>query len=177
MAQYYDLPSSTIAGATDSKMPDKQSGYEKCLAVSLALQAGANLITQAGGTQASLMGLSLESLVIDNDMLGGILRAVSPIEVSPATLSVDDIRAVVSGPGHFLGESQTYARMNSDFLYPKIADRDSLEVWESSGSSELLVRAHDSIKTILSAPASLRIDPKTDSKIRNHFDIQLPYGA
>ncbi|MDH3763686.1 MAG: trimethylamine methyltransferase family protein, partial [Gammaproteobacteria bacterium] len=76
MANYYELPSSTIAGATDSKIADAQSGYEKSLTVTLAAQAGSNLITQAAGMQASLMGCALESYVIDNDMLGGILKSL-----------------------------------------------------------------------------------------------------
>ena len=75
MARFYGLPNSTIAGATDSKVPDAQSGYEKCLTVTLAVQAGADSITQAAGAQASLMGASLEAYVIDNDMLGSILSA------------------------------------------------------------------------------------------------------
>ena len=49
MANYYQLPSSTISGATDSKIPDAQSGYEKCLNIQKTVQAGANLITQACG--------------------------------------------------------------------------------------------------------------------------------
>jgi trimethylamine--corrinoid protein Co-methyltransferase len=91
MANYYGLPGSTIAGATDSKVADAQSGYEKSLAVTLAAQAGSNLITQAAGMQASLMGCALESYVIDNDMLGGIMKSLSAIEVSDETLALDAI--------------------------------------------------------------------------------------
>ena len=49
VAQYSDLPNSTIAGATDSKAVDAQSGFEKCISVSLAAQTGANMITQSCG--------------------------------------------------------------------------------------------------------------------------------
>ena len=87
MTGFLDLPNSTIAGASDSKISDAQSGYEKCLTVSMAAQSGANLITQACGMQAGLMGCSFESYVIDNEMLGAVLRALAPVEVSEATLS------------------------------------------------------------------------------------------
>ena len=40
--------------------------YEKCLAVSQAAHAGANIITQACGMQASLLGASLDGYVVDN---------------------------------------------------------------------------------------------------------------
>ena len=49
VAQYLDLPNSTIAGATDSKAVDAQSGFEKCISVSLAAQTGANMSTQSCG--------------------------------------------------------------------------------------------------------------------------------
>jgi hypothetical protein len=38
--------------------------------------------------QAGLMAASLESYVIDNDMLGSILKSLSVVEVSDATLAL-----------------------------------------------------------------------------------------
>ncbi len=38
------------------------------------------MVTQACGMRASLMGCEYESYVIDDDMLGGILRSVRGIE-------------------------------------------------------------------------------------------------
>ena len=137
MAQYYDLPGVSIAGAADSKIADAQSGYEKSLSVVLAAQAGSNLITQACGMQASLMGCALESYVIDNDMLGAILSSLRQVEVSPETLALDDIDRVATGAGHFLGEALTMARMKSDFLYPALADRRPPGEWEEAGSPDI----------------------------------------
>ena len=137
MAQYYDLPGVSIAGAADSKIADAQSGYEKSLSVVLAAQAGSNLITQACGMQASLMGCALESYVIDNDMLGAILSSLRQVEVSPETLALDDIDRVATGTGHFLGEALTMARMKSDFLYPALADRRPPGEWEDAGSPDI----------------------------------------
>ena len=103
MGRYYDLPTSSIAGITDAKVPDAQHGYEKCLAVSQAAHAGANIITQACGMQASLLGASLEGYVVDNDMLGAILRTVRGVEAGAETLSADVIAEVSRGEGHYLG--------------------------------------------------------------------------
>ena len=97
LARAYGFPNSTIAGASDSKIGDAQSGYEKCLSVSLAARAGANLITQACGMQAGLMGCSFASYIIDNDMLGSIGRTLTRPVVSPATLALDQISTVVKG--------------------------------------------------------------------------------
>ncbi|MEM7045775.1 MAG: trimethylamine methyltransferase family protein, partial [Pseudomonadota bacterium] len=123
MGRFYDLPTSSIAGITDAKIADAQHGYEKNLAVSLAAHAGANLITQACGMQASLLGLSLEGYVVDNDMLGGILRSVRGVEVSSESLAAEVIAEVCRGDGDYLGHPQTLARMKADYVYPDIADR------------------------------------------------------
>jgi len=174
MANYYGLPNSTIAGATDSKLGDAQSGYEKCLTVTLAAQAGSNLITQAGGMQASLMGCALESYVIDNDMLGSIMKSLSPIEVSEATLALASIAEVVHGDGHFLGQPETLQRMQSDFVYPEIGDRRTIDEWEADGSQDIREVARDKTRQILRQHFPHHLSAEIDSQLRAHFDIRLP---
>jgi len=177
MARHYGLANSCIAGATDAKIADAQSGYEKCLSVTLAAQAGANLITQACGMQASLMGCSLEAYVIDNDMLGAILRALAPVEVDAETLSVAAIGETVRGAGHFLGEAETYRRMQSDFLYPRIADRLSPADWEAEGGRDIRDRARARTREILASHEPAPIPAAADRALRAAFDIRLPVPA
>lgn len=173
MMQYYDLPNVSIAGATDSKIGDAQSGYEKSLSVCLAAQAGSNLITQACGMHANLMACALENYVIDNDMLGGILRTLQPIEVNSDTLAVSAIDNVVNTEGHFMGEADTYARMKSDFLYPDIADRRTPKEWEDDGSLHTYEIARQRTREILTSHFPDHIDAETDKRLRNNFDIRL----
>lgn len=173
MARFYQWPSSTIAGATDSKTLDAQSGYEKAINVSMAVEAGVNLITQAAGAQASLMAASMPAYVLDNDMLGAIIRASQPIEVNDTTLAMDDIRNVAYGEGHFLGQQATLERMNSDFIYPDIADRSGVEEWLAKGQPNLITSANIRARNILTTPPVPYIADKTDQIIRDHYDIRL----
>ena len=173
LARAYGFPNSTIAGASDSKIGDAQSGYEKCLSVSLAARAGANLITQACGMQAGLMGCSFASYIIDNDMLGSIGRTLTRPVVSPATLALDQISTVVKGGvGHFLGETATLARMHSDFLYPALADRKAIADWEEEGQPDILTRAKARTVDLLAGyfPEHLAA---LDKDIRRDFNIYL----
>ncbi len=174
MAQFYDLPNVSIAGATDSKIADAQSGYEKCLSVCLAAHAGSNLITQACGMQASLLGCALESYVVDNDMLGGILSSLRPVEMNVDSLSAEAIDRVVRSAGHFLGEQETLARMKSDFLYPDIADRRTPAEWEEEGGKEIREVAQHRTREILSSHYPDHVDADLDEYLRRHFDIRLP---
>jgi len=177
LAGYYNLPNSTIAGASDSKIADAQSGFEKCLTVSLAAQAGSNLITQASGMQAGLMGCALESYVIDNDMLGSILSTLRPIEVNDATLNIDSIGEVVHGEGHFLGQSDTLQRMQSDFVYPKISDRRTIDEWEADGAKDVRDLAVDETRRVLASYYPRHQTRDLDRRIREKFDIRLACSA
>ena len=174
IARFYDLPNSTIAGATDSKLADAQSGYEKALTVTLAAQAGTNLITQAAGTQAGLLATSFEAYVIDNDMLGAILQSSNEIEVSDATLSAETVAQVVRGEGHFLGHADTYARMKSDFIYPDHADRQAPEAWLAGGAPTINTSARKTVETTLARHYPRYIPEDVEQELRRQFNILLP---
>ena len=174
MGKFYGIPVASIAGYSDAKVHDAQAGYEKNLSVALAANAGCTMISHACGTLASMLGCSIESFIIDNDMLGGVLRSVHGIEVSDETLAEDVIRDVVLGAGHYLGHPQTLQRMESDYIYPCIADRQDPASWTDSGSRDMLDRARGVARTILRDyhPAYISVD--VDSSIRRDFEIMLP---
>src|SRR5207253_5242023 len=94
MGHFYKLTVGSAAGMCDSKLPDVQAGYEKGVTAALAAMTGINLLYESAGMHDSLLGFCLESLLIDNDMLGSINRKVRGIEVNDETLSLDVIREV-----------------------------------------------------------------------------------
>jgi trimethylamine--corrinoid protein Co-methyltransferase len=170
---HYGLTSSVSAGMTDSKLPDNQAGYEKGLTVALAALAGANNVSESAGMTASLMGCSFEALVIDDDMLGQVLRTVRGIEVSDETLSVDVIREVVDGEGHYLRHPQTLDLMRSEYAYPKLADRSAPDDWEKAGMLDIRARAAERARSLLDSHYPEYIDSATDARIRERFPIRL----
>ena len=174
MAAFYDVPNSVPAGMTDSKLPDMQSGGEKGYTISLAAQAGASMIHECAGMQGSLMGTSFEGYVLDNDLLGAILRTVRGIEVSEDALNFDVIKDSVMGEGHYLGHPQTLARMKTDYLYPDIADRRSISVWEDDGARDAHEVARDRVRALLADHYPSHINPLIDAKLRDHYNIILP---
>jgi trimethylamine--corrinoid protein Co-methyltransferase len=124
-----DMPATVSAGMTDSKIEDVQAGYEKGYSITLAAQAGADMINLSVGMLGSIMVASAESLLIDNDMCGAILRTVRGIDVSDELLDLDSIERVVCGEGHFLGEAQTRQLMKTEYVYPELGDRQSVADW------------------------------------------------
>ncbi len=174
MGRFYGLPTGIAAGMADAKLPDAQSGYEKSYTNTLAGHSGANLIYEAAGMQASLLGCCLESYVIDNDMLGAINRTIRGIEVNDISLSVDTIRDVcIGGPNHFLGHDQTMALMQRDYVYPEVGDRLSPKEWNEKGRPDLLETARARVAEILSGPRPSHLSPELDQAIHAKFPVRL----
>jgi trimethylamine--corrinoid protein Co-methyltransferase len=177
MAQFYDLPGGSAAGMTDSKLPDIQSGYEKGITNVMAGLSGLNLIYEAAGMHASLLGFCLESLIIDNDMLGHCLRCVRGVEVTDETLSIDMIADVcLKGPGHYLGNEQALRLMRTEYSHPAVGDRFPPKEWQEKGRPDILLQAIAEKKRILAERFPRHVPKPVDDRLRARFGslIHLP---
>lgn len=175
MHHFLGLPGGAAAGIADAKMPDMQAGYEQAHSNVMAGLAGLNMVYEAVGMHASLLGFCLESLIIGDDLLGQSLRCVRGIEVNEDTVSLDVIRAVcLEGPGHYLGSAQTLSLMQSEYIYPAIGDRTSPKEWMELGKPNLIQKATQRKTEILADRSAARFDPQTDARIREKFKIHLP---
>lgn len=170
---HLELPSTVSAGMTDSKVEDAQAGYEKGYSVTLAAQAGADMINLSVGMLGSIMVASPEALVIDDDMCGAILRTVRGIEIDRGQLDLDSIERVVCGEGHYLGESQTLALMKTEYVYPRLGDRQSVNDWIDAGALSIWERARRRVSSIQQDRRPAHLPAAADARIRDTFDIRL----
>ncbi|MDG1352752.1 MAG: trimethylamine methyltransferase family protein, partial [Sulfitobacter sp.] len=163
------------AGASDSKMPDMQAGWEQMCSNVMAGLSGLNMVYEAAGMHASLLGFCHESLILSDDIIGQALRCVRGIEVNDETLALDQIEQVcVGGPGHYLGTDQTLSRMQSDFVYPALGDRTSPKEWAELDKPNLLIKATQRKEDILAKRSAARFEPTLDAKLRATHNIHLP---
>jgi trimethylamine--corrinoid protein Co-methyltransferase len=96
--------------------------------------------------------------------------------VTDETLSYDVIRDTVFGTGHFLNQPQTLELMQSEFLYPDVADRRTPGDWEASGKEDIYELAHRKVKKTLSEHYPKYINAKADERIRSQFPIKINYA-
>ena len=175
MHHFYGLPGGAAAGIADAKLPDMQAGWEQMCSNVMAGLSGLNMVYEAVGMHASLLGFSLESLILGDDLLGQAMRCVRGIEVTEDSVSLDTMKEVcLGGPGHYLGSSQTLNLMQRDYVYPRIADRLSPKEWAEVGKPDLIEQAIKRKRQILDAPRKAIIDPVADKEIRRKFRIHLP---
>ena len=174
MAHFYDLTGGTSSGISDSKVPDFQSGAEKGYNHALVGNAGANLIYEAAGMHGSLLGFSLEGVVLDNDVVGAVQRTIKGIDVSDEAMSIDTIRAaVVEGPGHYLGSPQTLELMQTEYIYPAIGDRLSPKEWNEVGRPSLVRRATEKVAEVLGSHFPSHVSDEVDAAIRAELPIRF----
>ena len=171
MHRFYNLPGGAASGISDSKLPDMQAGWEQGITNALAGLSGLNMCYEAVGMHASLLGFCMESLVLGDDPLGQPMRLVRGIDVTEDSTSIEAMKQVcLGGPGHYLGSEQTLRLMQTEYVYPVIANRMSPKEWGEAGKPQLLDAAIRRKNQIL-AKAGSRIDAEIDQAIREKYSI------
>jgi trimethylamine--corrinoid protein Co-methyltransferase len=135
--EYYGCPSGTHGGKTDACYPCVQAGMEKVMSMLFPVLAGAVGIGTMGHLENAVT-FSPQQLVIDNEIAGGIRRALRGFEVRPETLAVDVIRQV--GPnGTFIDHKHTLQHLRDEVFASKMFDRrnwDAIATRDGGGVEE-----------------------------------------
>ncbi|WP_247716978.1 trimethylamine methyltransferase family protein [Gymnodinialimonas ceratoperidinii] len=169
MHQFYGLPGGAAGGASDSKMPDMQAGWEQMCSNVMAGLSGLNMVYEAAGMHASLLGFCLESLILSDDLIGQAMRCVRGIEVNEETLALDQMAEVcLGGTGHYLGTDKTLALMQCDFVYPTLGNRMSPKEWEENQKPDLMSAAIARKEAILDE-ARAQVAPDLDRAVRDRY--------
>ncbi len=148
MTQYYGIPYYATAGISDSKKIDSQGGYEAAITNLLVGLAEADFIHDSAGLMEFAFTVSLEKLVIDNEIIGMVKRAIRGIDVTDETLCLDDIKKAGPG-GNFITSKSSRKFLRSEHYQPTISDRLQRSVWLSEGKLSAEERANEVVKKIL----------------------------
>ncbi len=168
LAHHYKIPCRCVAGATEAKTLDMQCALERERSMLMAALSGGNYITSVGTIESTCAGAH-ELAAIDNEIIGGVERAVRGIEVSEDSLAVDLINKV--GPdGSYIMEEHTQMNFRKEHFIPKLADRDKRDIWEQGGSREMVDRARDMAKRILADHRERELDSKMHKELESFVE-------
>lgn len=146
MAHHYELPIFSTAGCSNSKLLDEQAIAESSISCLTAALAGANLVHDIGLLE-SAMTLSLELIVVTNEILGMVKRIAGGIDISKETLALDVIDHVGPG-GEFVSTDHT-SRHFRESWFPQILDRANYQRWCEKGGARAGQRANEQVKEII----------------------------
>ncbi|MFA4965684.1 MAG: trimethylamine methyltransferase family protein [Thermoleophilia bacterium] len=150
MAQLYGLPAGLGWGGTKAKQPGAQAAYENTLGMLLEYLAGAELLFGAGLLD-SVQQLSLEELVIADEVFGVVTRLLRGVTVDRDTLAVDLIREH-GFKGGYLGAPHTRAHVR-ELWRGRLSETGPYESWRAAGAPSLEGKAAATAAAILAAPA------------------------
>ncbi len=121
LAKFYHLPSGGGGTLSDSKWNNTQLGMEKLSTTLLPALAGTNMI-MGMGLLAEMNATSLETLMIDHEVVSYVRRILQGIEVNDETIAFEIFREV--GPrGNFIQTEHTFKYFRKEMWIPEITDR------------------------------------------------------
>ena len=174
LSNWLGLPSGAASSMSDAKAVDAQMGLEKAMSSLGVGLAGCNMIYESSGMMASLLGVSFEAMLIDDEMLSQAYRTIRGIEVNEETLGFSAIEQAVYGEGHFLGSQHTMDAMQRDYFWPSsLSDRAQPVVWQEEGADDMWQRANVKVRQILNDHKPQYLAPAVDRKIRDRYSILL----
>jgi trimethylamine--corrinoid protein Co-methyltransferase len=163
MAQYYGIPSFSMAGGSDAKLVDQQAAIEASLSVLADTLLGGNIIHDLGYLESGLM-FSFIQLVICDEVVDWVKAFLKGIEVSEETLALDLIERV--GPeGQYLITRHTHKHF-AEYWYPDLIERANYQDWAKQGSNTLAERAAERVRKILETHQPEPLPDDVNSRIQ-----------
>jgi len=157
------LPTQAYIGLSDSKALDAQAGLETSMGATLAALSGVNSISGPGMLDFESC-ISLEKLVVDNEIAGlalRMIRGIEPKEDFPALPRFVEMLA----EGHLLISEHTMKHMRDEHYWPgPTLERANLSRWMEEGSKTLGERANSEVERLISewTPTSLAPEIKSE---------------
>lgn len=166
LAKHLGLPVRAGAGGTDSHLLDVQAGIETAMGLSLVIERGVDFILHGSGAISSLNAVSLEKLVIDDDLLGVLRRRPWDVVVDDDRMAVPVIDQV--GPsGSFLTQKHTRTHYRETQRSP-LFNRFAYDAWRARGGLSLNKAAALQVEAMLGAYTAPHIDAIVGRQLRRY---------
>jgi trimethylamine--corrinoid protein Co-methyltransferase len=167
IARFYNVPCGGYIGLTNSKLNDAQSGYETGMSGMAGILSGMDMFN-IGGLIDALKTFDFAKAVIDDEVAQMMKRAKRGISFSDDDLAVNLIKEIGPG-GSYIKPKHTSARMKTEIVMTKIADRDARSIWEKKGSLDTQAHAMNKVKEIMTRNPEPLISAEIDAQLRAAF--------
>ncbi|WP_300673721.1 trimethylamine methyltransferase family protein [Desulfoluna sp.] len=169
--ELYHLPTRTMAGLNDAKVPDAQAGFETMQNLMQCMLGGSHIINECLGVLDSIMTNSFEKFIMDEEMISRVLRFMKGVEGFHTDLSTELIDAI--GPqGSFLMHPTTMKNCRTAWR-PTVSDWENHEKWEKQGAEDAMTRANRIYKERLAACPESTLDPELEAELSAFVEKRL----
>ena len=182
IGKYLNLPTQAYTSLSDAKELDAQAGAETGIGAVLAALSGINNISGPGMLDFESC-LSLEKLVLDNEICGMAHRLIAGIEPKEDFPAMGIFQELLKEK-HLLISEHTRRHLKTEHIFPgPVIDRASRSRWEEKGAPTLGQRAHREVEKLLEnyEPPDLPEEVKKEltklmaAEARRHGQNSLPH--
>ena len=139
----------------------------------LAVISGNNYIHHAAGMLESMLCISYEQYILDDEIIGQGCKMLEGINTDDDHLAYETIMGVGPG-GHYLASDHTMRHMRNEyFMGNGVSDKDSRADGSEAGALSARERAVTMAGEILKQPLSPGIDAEIEKQIRKDYMIHL----
>lgn len=134
LGRFYELPTWTLGGCSDSKTPDGQWAAEAANSLSLTALTGCTLMHDLGYLESGLQG-SHESVLFADELVGYVRAYLAGVPLDDLETAVAEIRAVGPGGDHL---TRPHTRKHfREFWQPSLIDQWVHDHWIADGGKTL----------------------------------------
>jgi trimethylamine--corrinoid protein Co-methyltransferase len=169
LGQYYNLPCRSHGTLTDSFCLDYQAGMESAVMLATAALSGVNLSLHACGTYGSMLAMSFEKFIADEDLCGAVKKLIAPIEFSREAFAMNLIKQLGTS-GNYLMEDHTVERCRDEFFMPDLSDRSNHENWLTLEPRDITTRASGLLAKRLAEYKKPEIDPNLERDLIQYVE-------
>ncbi|MBN2559344.1 MAG: trimethylamine methyltransferase family protein [Phycisphaerae bacterium] len=156
IGKHLGLPTQAYISLSDAKRLDAQAGLETSMGATLAALAGINNISGPGMLDFESC-ISLEKLVLDNEICGMALRLVRGIEPKEDFPALPRFEELLKDQ-HLLISKHTRRYLKEEHFFPGPAiDRANRSRWQEEGGLTLRERAHGEVERLVAGYESSRL--------------------
>ena len=164
LGDYYGIPCRSQGALTESFCLDYQAGMESAMMMTTAALSGVDVSLHACGTYGSMLAMSFEKFVADEDLCASIKKLIAPVEFSEDSFAMDLIKELGSF-GNYLVQDQTLTRCRTEFYEPTINIRTNHDQWLQSEIREVDERAEKILSDRFLAYQKPDIDPSLEREL------------
>ena len=148
IGKHFNLPTQAYISLSDSKELDSQAGLESGIGAVLAGLSGINNISGPGMLDFESC-LSLEKLIVDNEICGMTFRLIAGIEPREDFPAIGILQELLSEK-HLLISEHTQRYLRKEHFFPgPVIDRANRSRWEQQGALTLGQRAKGEVEKLL----------------------------
>ena len=164
MGQYYHMPCRGQGALTESFCLDYQAGMESAVMLTVAALSGIHVGLHNCGTFGSMIAMSFEKFIADEDLCGAVKELMKPLELTDDALALDLIQEMGTS-GDYLMQDHTLNRCRTEFFLPDLGIRTLHNNWLEMEPREITARAGLLLEKRLAEYEKPEIDTELEKRL------------